>query len=101
MEQLVRMLGITKSFGPVVALRGVELKVRPGEVVGLVGDNGAGKTTLMKVLTGVHRPDAGEIWFNGRGVHFASPLDSRHAGIEMVYQDLGLAENLSSVANIF
>lgn len=101
MDQLVEMRGIVKSFGPVAALRGVDFSVRAGEVVGVVGDNGAGKTTLMKTLTGVHRPDRGEIWFDGRRAHFASPLDSRNAGIEMVYQDLGLAENLSSVANIF
>ena len=101
MDQLVEMRGIVKSFGPVAALRGVDFSVRAGEVVGLVGDNGAGKTTLMKILTGVYRPDRGEVWFDGRRTHFASPLDSRNAGIEMVYQDLGLAENLSSVANIF
>jgi simple sugar transport system ATP-binding protein len=101
MDQLVEMRGIVKSFGPVAALRGLDFSVRAGEVVGLVGDNGAGKTTLMKTLTGVHQPDRGEIWFDGRRAHFASPQDSRDAGIEMVYQDLGLAENLSPVANIF
>jgi simple sugar transport system ATP-binding protein len=101
MGYLVEMRQITKTFGPVVALCGVDFTARAGEVVGLVGDNGAGKSTLMKILTGVHQPDGGEIWFDGRRVHFASPLDSRRVGIEMVYQDLGLAENLTPVANIF
>lgn len=101
MDQLVEMRQITKTFGPVVALRGVDFAVRAGEVAGLVGDNGAGKSTLMKVLTGVYQPDGGEIWFDGRRVHFTSPLDSRRAGIEMVYQDLALAENLTPIANIF
>jgi ABC-type sugar transport system ATPase subunit len=100
-DTLVEMRRITKAFGPVVALRDVDFVVKPAEVVGLVGDNGAGKSTLMKVLTGVHQPDKGEIWFNGRRVHFATPLDSRNAGIEMVYQDLALAENLTPVGNIF
>jgi simple sugar transport system ATP-binding protein len=98
---LAEMRQIRKTFGPVVALRGVDFVVHPAEVVGLVGDNAAGKSTLMKVLTGVHQPDGGELWFDGRRVHFASPLDSRRAGIEMVYQDLALAENLTSIANIF
>lgn len=101
METLVKMQGIVKSFGTVRALRGIDFAVGVGEAVGLVGDNGAGKSTLMKVLTGVHQPDSGEIWFEGRRMHFTSPLDSRHLGIEMVYQDLGLAENLSVIANIF
>lgn len=101
MVPLVEMRQIIKTFGPVVALRGVDFVVNAGEVVGLVGDNGAGKSTLMKILTGVYHPDGGEVWFAGRRVRFTSPLDSRHVGIEMVYQDLALAENLSSVANIF
>jgi ABC-type sugar transport system ATPase subunit len=101
MPPLVEMRQIRKTFGPVVALRGVDFTVQPAEVVGLVGDNAAGKSTLMKILTGVHRPDGGELWFDGRRVHFASPLASRRAGIEMVYQDLALAENLTSIANIF
>lgn len=97
----VEMRGIVKRFGAVTALRSVDFAVGPGEVVGLVGDNGAGKSTLMKILTGVYRPDAGEIRFEGRRVQFHSPLDSRRVGIEMVYQDLGLAENLDTVANLF
>lgn len=101
MPLLAEMRQIVKTFGPVVALAGVDFAVNDGEVVGLVGDNGAGKSTLMKVLTGVHQPDGGELWFGGRRVHFASPLDSRRMGIEMVYQDLVLAENLNPIANIF
>jgi simple sugar transport system ATP-binding protein len=95
------MRGIVKSFGPVQALRGVTLRLDQDEVLGLVGDNGAGKSTLMKVLTGVYYPDAGEIFFEGRPVHFSSPHDSRMNGIEMVYQDLALAGNLSVDGNIF
>ncbi len=91
MPALVEMRQIAKTFGHVAALNGVDFTVHSDEVVGLVGDNGAGKSTLMKILTGVLQPDAGELWFGGRRVHFHSPLDSRHSGIEMVYQDLGLA----------
>jgi simple sugar transport system ATP-binding protein len=98
---VVEMRGIIKSFGPVQALRGVDLRLRRREVLGLVGDNGAGKSTLMKVLTGVHQPDKGKIIFEGRPVQFSSPHDSRAIGIEMVYQDLALAGNLSVDANIF
>ncbi len=101
MPPLVEMRQIVKSFGPVVALNGVDFTVNADEVVGLVGDNGAGKSTLMKILTGVLQSDGGEIWFGGTRVHFHSPLDSRHMGIEMVYQDLGLAENLDAIANVF
>jgi ABC-type sugar transport system ATPase subunit len=101
MPSLVEMRQIAKTFGHVAALNGVDFTVHPDEVVGLVGDNGAGKSTLMKILTGVLQPDAGELWFGGQRVHFHSPLDSRRSGIEMVYQDLGLAENLSAIANIF
>jgi simple sugar transport system ATP-binding protein len=95
------MQGIVKNFGPVRALRGVDLRLDRREVLGLVGDNGAGKSTLMKVLTGVHQSDRGLIHFDGRPVHFSSPHDSRAAGIEMVYQDLALAGNLSVDGNIF
>jgi ABC-type sugar transport system ATPase subunit len=98
---LVEMRQIVKTFGGVTALKGVDFTVQEDEVVGLVGDNGAGKSTLMKILTGVLQPDGGELWFGGQQVHFRSPLESRHKGIEMVYQDLGLAENLNAIANIF
>jgi len=100
-QPLVRMRGIVKSFGAVKALRGANLDLGHREVLGLVGDNAAGKSTLMKVLTGVHRPDEGEIFFDGRQVHFHSPQDSRALGIEMIYQNLALAQNLDVVANVF
>jgi simple sugar transport system ATP-binding protein len=98
---LIRMRGIEKVFGAVRALRGADLSLWPNEVLGLVGDNAAGKSTLMKVLTGVHRPDAGEIFFEGRPVTFHSPRDSRARGIEMIYQNLALAQNLDVVGNVF
>jgi simple sugar transport system ATP-binding protein len=98
---LVRMRGIVKSFGAVAALRGADLDLGHREVLGLVGDNAAGKSTLMKILTGVHKPDEGEIHFNGEQVHFHSPQDSRAVGIEMIYQNLALAPNLDVVANVF
>jgi ABC-type sugar transport system ATPase subunit len=100
-EPLIRMRGIAKAFGAVQALRGADLSLWSGEVLGLVGDNAAGKSTLMKVLTGVHRPDGGEILFEGRPVAFHSPRDSRALGIEMIYQNLALAQNLDVVANVF
>lgn len=100
-EPLIRMRGIAKAFGAVQALRGADLSLWPGEVLGLVGDNAAGKSTLMKVLTGVHRPDGGEILFEGWPVAFHSPRDSRALGIEMIYQNLALAQNLDVVANVF
>lgn len=98
---LVRMEGIVKRFGAVEALKGVDLELGRGEVLGLVGDNAAGKSTLMKVLTGVHQPDAGRIFFEGRPVHFRDPHESRALGIEMIYQDLALVPSLDVVANVF
>ncbi|HIP96183.1 MAG TPA: sugar ABC transporter ATP-binding protein [Anaerolineae bacterium] len=100
-EPVVRMEKISKSFGPVRALRNVDLVLNHSEVLGIVGDNGAGKSTLMKVLTGVHQPDSGQIYFQGRPVRFNSPHDSRAMGIEMVYQDLALAGNLTVADNIY
>jgi ABC-type sugar transport system ATPase subunit len=98
---LIELRGISKYFGPVRALENVNLVIQPHQVVGLVGDNGAGKSTLMKVLTGAHQPTSGEILMEGKAVHFASPHESRLAGIEMVYQDLALAGNLTVAANIY
>lgn len=100
-EPVVRMEKISKSFGPVRALQNVDLTLNHSEVLGIVGDNGAGKSTLMKVLTGVHQPDSGRVYFRGQQVHFNSPHDSRALGIEMVYQDLALAGNLSVAGNIY
>jgi simple sugar transport system ATP-binding protein len=100
-QPLIEMRGIAKAFGAVRALRGADLKLGQSEVLGLVGDNAAGKSTFMKVLTGVHRPDEGEILLEGKPVTFNSPRDSRAAGIEMIYQNLALAQNLDVVANVF
>lgn len=101
MEPLVEMRGIYKRFGPVTALENVNLTLGYGEVLGVVGDNGAGKSTLMKVLSGAYRPDAGTILWEGRPIRFQSPQDARNLGIEMVYQDLALAGNMTIAENIF
>jgi ABC-type sugar transport system ATPase subunit len=95
------MRNIKKSFGAVQALRGVDLTLGHGEVLGLVGDNAAGKSTLMKVLSGAYIPDEGEIWIEGVRANITKPEDSRRLGIEMVYQDFALANNLDVAANVF
>ena len=92
---------ISKYFGTITALKSANLSLKPGEVLGVVGDNGAGKTTLMKVLSGLYKPSEGSIFFEGKEVNFSSPRDSQNLGIEMVYQDLALAENLPIGDNIF
>jgi simple sugar transport system ATP-binding protein len=97
----IEMRGISKYFGAVTALEGVDLRLEQGEVLGVVGDNGAGKSTLMKVLSGLYTADKGDILIDGRPVTFHSPKDARSAGIEMVYQDLALAGNLSVYENIY
>jgi D-xylose transport system ATP-binding protein len=93
--------GISKRFGAVEALTGVDFEVYAGEVVALVGDNGAGKSTLIKCLAGTHAPDEGTILFQGREVHMHSPSDATRLGIETVYQDLALCDNLDVVQNMF
>jgi simple sugar transport system ATP-binding protein len=98
---ILEVCGIAKRFGGVQALKNVSLELHPGEVVALAGDNGAGKSTLIKTISGVFQPDGGEIRFDGKPVHFASPEAARGAGIETIYQDLALADNLSIGANIF
>ncbi len=100
-EPLLRMVGITKTFGAVRALTDVDFEVYPGEVVGLVGDNGAGKSTLIKAIAGVGPADQGEVFFDGQPVKLISPQASAHLGIETVYQDLALCDNLDVVANLF
>lgn len=98
---VVEMRAIKKNFGAVQALRGVDLTLRHNEVLGLVGDNAAGKSTLVKVLSGAYIPDEGDIYIEGQKVHIANPEDSRRLGIEMVYQDFALANNLDVASNIF
>jgi ABC-type sugar transport system ATPase subunit len=98
---VVEMRGIKKNFGAVQALRGVDLVLHHNEVLGLVGDNAAGKSTLMKVLSGAYIPDEGEIFIEGEKAHFSNPMDARRRGIEMVYQDYALANNLDVAANVF
>lgn len=100
-KNLVEMCQIFKNFGHIQALRGVDFALKRGEVVGLVGDNGAGKSTLMKVLFGVYRPNGGEIFISGDKVTFDSPLDAREMGIEIIYQEFALAEDLNITQNIF
>ncbi len=98
---LLAVKDIWKSFGTVVALKGVSFEMNRGEVVGLLGDNGAGKSTLAKIIAGVFPPDKGEVWFDGRKVRWRSPKEAREAGIEMVYQDLALIDLLSVSRNFF
>ena len=98
---LVEMQHISKAFGAVQALEDVSLYVNPGEVLGIVGDNAAGKSTLMKILSGAYRADSGTITMNYAPVIIGSPEDSRRLGIEMVYQDLALANNLDVISNLY
>jgi D-xylose transport system ATP-binding protein len=100
-EPLLRMRGISKAFGPVQALSEVDLEVRAGEVTALVGDNGAGKSVLIKCIAGIHSPDHGEIFWDGKPVHIRTPRDAAELGIETVYQDLALCNNLDIVQNMF
>lgn len=93
--------GIWKTFGHVVALRGVDFEARAGEVTALIGDNGAGKSSLVKVLSGVHPPDSGELLIDGRAVRLASPHDLLGYGIETAYQDLALVTDLTPYENVF
>jgi len=101
METLLKATNLTKRFGGLVAIDNVSLDVNQGEVVGLVGDNGAGKSTLIKMISGVYQPDEGQIFFNGREVTFHGPREAREMGLETIYQDLALAENLDVGSNIF
>jgi D-xylose transport system ATP-binding protein len=98
---LLEMRGIYKSFGAVRALQDVDFRVHPGEVVGLVGDNGAGKSTLVKIASGVEHADVGTILFEGQEVTIDSPDDAKALGIETLYQDLALINNLDVTANMF
>ncbi|WP_243061948.1 ATP-binding cassette domain-containing protein [Humibacter sp. RRB41] len=98
---LLSLRGISKRFGPVQALNDINLDVPAGQVTALVGDNGAGKSTLIKAIAGIHTFDSGELLWNGNQVHIATPHDSSALGIETVYQDLALCDNLDIVQNMF
>jgi D-xylose transport system ATP-binding protein len=98
---VLSLRGITKTFGAVAALTHIDMDVAAGEVVAVVGDNGAGKSTLVRVLSGVHLPDSGEITFEGRPVSVPSPAAAHALGIATVHQDLALCENLNVVENLF
>lgn len=98
---IVEMRGINKRFGAIEALRNVDFRLMPGEILGLVGDNSAGKSTLMKVMTGAYQRDEGEVRVNGEMTQFRSPQESRDSGIEMIYQDFALCGNMDVAQNIF
>ncbi len=98
---LFEMLGVNKSFGPVHVLHDVDFRVYPGKVTALVGDNGAGKSTLIKCVTGIYGTDSGHFTFDGKAVTLSSPKDAAALGIEVVYQDLALCDNLDIVQNMF
>jgi ABC-type sugar transport system ATPase subunit len=100
-EYVVQLKGICKRFGGIEALKNVDLELRRGEIMGIVGDNGAGKSTLMKILSGAYVADEGEIWVNGMKVHIRNPQDSTDLGIGMIYQDLALFNNFDVAKNIF
>src|SRR5258706_12637317 len=100
-QPILQVKDLYKRFGGLVAVDHVSLDIHPGEVVGLLGDNGAGKSTLIKMISGAYKPDGGHILLNGEVVSFATPLEARRHGIETIYQDLALCENLDASANIF
>ena len=98
---LLELQGIAKHFGAIEALKGIDLAIEAGQVVGLMGDNGAGKSTLVRIIAGNFRPSEGEIRIHGETKHFHKPVDARAEGIEVVYQDLALCENLTATGNVF
>ncbi len=100
-EPVLSGRGLTKRFGGVLALNEVSFDLHRGEVLALAGDNGAGKSTLIKLLSGVHQPDGGEIIYRGEHVEFSNPRGAREMGIETIYQDLALADNLDVGSNVF
>jgi simple sugar transport system ATP-binding protein len=97
----LRLENVSKHFGAIHALNDVSMSLEPGEVVGLMGDNGAGKSTLVKVIAGNYRPTSGKIFINDREAIFHRPVEARQNGIEIVYQDLALCDNLSAAVNVF
>lgn len=97
----IRVENVTKQFGRIVALEGVSISIRENEILAIVGDNGAGKSTLMNVLSGVHKPTAGSIYYDGQPVTFSNPEQARDLGIETVYQHLALMDDLDVATNVF
>lgn len=100
-QPLLRVENVTKSFGAVQALKGVSFDIQRGEVAALVGDNGAGKSTLVKILSGVHKSSTGRFWLNDNECQFEKPADALEAGIETVYQDLALIEEIDVAGNVY
>jgi len=100
-QPILQVKDLYKRFGGLVAVDHVSLDIHPGEVVGLLGDNGAGKSTLIKMISGAYKPDGGQLLLNGEAVSFSTPLEARRRGIETIYQDLALCDNLDAGANIF
>ena len=98
---VLTLAGISKNFGAIQALQDVSVNLDAGEVLGLMGDNGAGKSTLVKIIAGNFRPSAGNIHIGGQEVHFHRPIEARQHGVEIVYQDLALCDNLTAAANVF
>ena len=98
---ILELTGITKNFGGIHALAGVDIKLERGQVLGLMGDNGAGKSTLIKIIAGSFPPTSGTIRLDGKTVTFARPREARDAGIEVVHQDLALCDNLTASMNVF
>lgn len=101
METLLEVKNIVKRFGGLTAVDNVNMKILPGEVVGILGDNGAGKSTLIKVISGVYHAEAGQIFFEGQKIKISNPMEALKIGIETIYQDLALAENMNVYSNIF
>ena len=100
-KEAIRAENLVKTFGNVIALNGVSMHVARGQTLGILGDNGAGKSTLIKILTGYHQPDAGQVYVDGNPVQLGSVDDARALGIECVYQDLALVNGLSIYHNMF
>ena len=98
---ILELTGISKHFGAIQALSNVSLTLNPGEVVGLMGDNGAGKSTLVKIIAGNYPPSTGSMQMQGRKLAFHKPADAREQGIEIVYQDLALCDNLTAAENVY